>query len=247
MVAKRELIKTGKWTVEALDELIQRAASINDIGERVAFFSDFFLGTPYIENTLIGDATSEEVFVVNLVGVDCFTFLDYVEAMRLSDSFESFKSSLKKVRYRGGIISFAHRNHFFTEWHEYNKEFVSDITEEIGLDHSVLVRKKLNQKNDGTVFVPGIDPAEREIRVIPSTAICDKIYDRLRTGDYIGIYSDLSGLDVSHVGIFVKQKDGPILRHASSSMSVRKVVDQDFIRYVRNKPGIIVVRPKPLG
>ena len=67
------------------------------------------------------------------------------------------------------------------------------------------------------------------------------MYGQLRTGDYIGIYSDLSGLDVSHVGIIVKDSLGIKFRHASSV--ARKVVDQDFATYISGKPGIIIIRP----
>jgi len=69
-------------------------------GERIAFLSDHFHGIPYLENTLVGGANTDEVFVVNLASVDCYTLIDYIEAMRLSSSFEDFVEFLKKIRYR---------------------------------------------------------------------------------------------------------------------------------------------------
>jgi hypothetical protein len=66
----------------------------------------------------------------------------------------------------------------------------------------------------------------------------------MRTGDYVGIYSEIKGLDVSHVGIVIKDGDKIYLRHASSQKKQRKVVDQDFKDYIFKKPGIIVFRPK---
>ena len=243
-MTEKEVINTGNWTAGALDEIIRHAASINDIGERIAFLSGHFLGTPYLENTLIGGANTDEIFVIDLAGVDCFTFLDYVEAMRLSSSFADFKECLKRIRYRSGSVSFADRNHFFTDWHEFNGEFVEDATGKIGLQNTRTIRKVLNLREDGSFFVPGIEPGERDVKFIPSSSLNDLIINRIETGDYIGIYSEREGLDVTHVGIFIREGEALVLRHASSTQENRKVVDQDFIEYVKNKPGIVVFRPK---
>jgi len=71
----------------------------------------------------------------------------------------------------------------------------------------------------------------------------DKTIGQLfQTGDYIGIYSDLPGLDVSHVGIVVK--DGPNINFRHASSAARKVIDEDFSEYIAGKPGIVVLRPR---
>ena len=243
-MAKKEIIITGKWSPKSLGELIMSGSKIPDAGERIAFLSSQFLDIPYQDSTLIGDMDTEEVFTINLGGVDCFTLIDYVEAMRLSSTFASFRENLKKVRYRSGIISFEKRNHFFSDWTEYNAGTVKDITEQICPGKVRSVIKKLNLKDDGLFFVPGIRPVQREIKYIPSAAIDDSVTSRLMTGDYIGIYSELKGLDVSHTGIFIRDGNAVRLRHAASSSEFRRVLDQDFIEYVGSKPGIIVLRPK---
>jgi hypothetical protein len=46
------------------------------------------------------------------------------------------------------------------------------------------------------------------------------------------------------VGILIKDGDKIYLRHASSLKKHRKVIDQDFKKYIVGKPGIIVLRPK---
>ena len=65
---------------------------------------------------------------------------------------------------------------------------------------------------------------------------------RLRIGDYIGIYAEADGLDVSHVGIIVRRAGRIFLRHAS--LIERMVVDQDLRAYISEKPGIVVLRPE---
>ena len=241
---KNGLILPGKWTVEELDYIIHEACSIRDVGERIYFLSRQFLAVTYKDSTLIGDINTSEVFVVNLEEVDCFTFVEYVEAMRLSDSFSEFINNLKKIRYCAGVVSFEKRNHFFTDWMEYHSGFVEEVTEMIGGAKTLRVRKKLNLKKDGTYFIPGIGHKDREIKYIQANTIDSLIMDKLKTGDYIGIYSEEDGLDVSHVGIIIKIGNRIYLRHASSSASNRKVIDEEFKGYIDKKPGIIVLRPK---
>ena len=59
-----------------------------------------------------------------------------------------------------------------------------------------------------------------------------------------GIYSNRPDLDVSHVGIVIRDGNKLLFRHASSASRHKKVIDEDFMKYVSSKPGIIVLRPK---
>ena len=240
----KESILLGNFSQEELDHIMRKASTIEDIAERIDFISRYFLGLNYGESTLIGAIKIPEVLVINLQGVDCFTYIDYVEAMRLSNSFSAFKVNLRKVRYKSGIVVYENRNHFFTDWREWNSESIDDITEEIGFQKAIKIQKLLNEKEDGTYFLPGVHPVKREFSYIPSDAVDDLILHKLRTGDYVGIYSEVQGLDVSHVGIIIKDRDDIYLRHASSLKEYRKVVDQDFRKYIVEKPGLIVLRPK---
>lgn len=237
----KEIIITGNWDKERLDALIYESWMIHKPDKQIAFLSEHFLGVQYKEHTLLGDADTEEVFVINLGAVDCFTFLEYIEAMRLSDSFTAFKYRLKRIRYQNAIVDYYKRNHFFTDWKEYNFNFVSDVTNQAGDGKAVIREKILNLKEDGTLFLEGIESRLRVISYIPSELIDDKTTAALKTGDYVGIYSEKSGLDVSHVGILVKNASIAIFRHASSEY--KEVVEQDFLEYVAGKPGIIIIRP----
>jgi hypothetical protein len=239
------LVDLGRWTEVELAKVIGEASMIEDAGLRVTFLSGFFLGLKYRESTLIGDCNTVEAFVINLSGVDCFTFIDYIEAMRLSDSFESFLKNLKQVRYRGSILDYWNRKHFFTDWTAYEPTFVDDLTTQIGSGRFKSIVKMLNLKENGTNLLPGIEPVQRTINYIPPENIDETVLRELKTGDYAGIYSPAQGLDVSHVGIIIK-KDGNTVtfRHASSDRKFRKVFDQDFQEYVSEKPGLIIFRPR---
>jgi hypothetical protein len=237
----KEQVCLGNWTRETLDILLYESWAITDTGKRIDFLSGKFLGVEYRESTLIGDINTTEILVINLNGVDCFTFLDCIEAMRISNSFSEFKENLKKVRYQSGKIVFENRNHFFTDWREYNSDLVGDITEHVSKGKSSQVKKILNRKDVGTCFLPGISCRERQIVYIPAGNVADAVIENLRTGDYIGIYSEKPGLDVSHVGILMKNKEDVLFRHASKSSM--RVVDEDFRNYIADKPGIVVLRP----
>ncbi len=236
-------INTGRWTEDELDCIIREATTIADPGECIALISEYFLGTPYQENTLIGDQYTAEELVIDLSGLDCFTFLDYVETMRLSSSFSDFQNRLKQVRYRGGSISYKTRNHFFTDWAEYRSAFVIDVTAEIGKGRAKDLQKTLNRKDDGTHLLSGIEPVDRAIAYIPADKIDEAVLQKLKTGDYAGIYSDLTGLDVSHVGIIIRAGASLFLRHASSLRDLRKIVDQGLMQYMKGKPGLSILRP----
>ncbi len=91
--------------------------------------------------------------------------------------------------------------------------------------------------------MPGYPVQKTEVKFIPAEAIDDALLMQLQTGDYLGIYSPLPGLDVSHTGILIK-KDGKVfLRHASSRTAVDRVVDDELLSYLGGKKGLIVYRP----
>jgi hypothetical protein len=234
-------IHTGRLTEKDLDRIIRQASRISSAGQRIEAISQHFLGTSYRESTLKGDMQSPEELVVDLEGVDCFTFLDYVEAMRLAGSFADFLSCLRRVRYRGGIVSYGARNHFFTDWAVHNASFVRDVTAEIGEGRAVSVRKRLNRKEDGSFFLEGIEPEDRAVTYLPPDALDAGIVARLRTGDYAGIFTEREGLDVSHVGIILRAGGVLMLRHASSDAGA--VIDQEAAVYLKGRQGLVILRP----
>ncbi|MDD3846413.1 MAG: DUF1460 domain-containing protein [Syntrophorhabdaceae bacterium] len=244
-VGMRARITLGSWSQGRIDEMLTEASKIDETGSRITFLSRHFLDTPYGESTLVGDPGTPEKLVVDLAALDCFTFIDYIEAMRLACSFADFLDGLKKVRYREGVVSYFSRNHFFTDWREYNGRFVSDVTGTIGKERTRRSLKTLNRKANGDLFLEGIPAQSRTVDYIPSAMIDQDVLNELRSGDYAGVYSDIDGLDVSHVGIVIKEKGGVYLRHASSAPASRRVMDQLFGDYIKEKPGAVVLRPRP--
>jgi hypothetical protein len=236
----RERVYLGKWDFYGFNRMLREGAAIPDSRRRIEYISRQFLGVPYGEATLVGSPDAPEELVIDFRSVDCFTYIDYVEAMRLSDSLESFKEQLRMVRYRKESVEYVMRRHFFIDWIETPR--LRDVSVEVAHGQARAVKKVLNRRSDGSLLLPGIPEKKREVTFIPGEAVTDATLDRLHTGDYIGIFSDREELDVSHVGIIVKREGCILFRHAS--LLERMVVDQDSREYLSGKPGIIVLRPQ---
>lgn len=227
--------------------VLAEVAGITDPGERAARIGARFLGTPYVANTLGGGPGEPESLVSRLDAVDCFTLLDYVEALRRSLTPGEFRQRLIEVRYRDGHIAWGARRHFFTDWATAPGGWFKDVTAQIGGERTRQADKQLNRKADGTLYLPGVAVQLRTVRFVPTAAVDDSIFDGLRSGDYLGIYATEPGLDVSHVGIIVRTNGRLLLRHASSRRAEQRVTDSDLGSYLAGKPGIVVLRPQRVG
>ncbi|MGL4599938.1 MAG: DUF1460 domain-containing protein [Plesiomonas sp.] len=227
-----------------INEIIQSKATLSakvPYGDVIEYVSSAFLNTPYKANTLIGGIDTPEVLTVNLSDVDCFTLLDDVEALSKSHDMTTFLYNLAQTRYINGEVSYLKRRHFFSDWFATASPNALDVTLEISKHHNT-VEKQLNRKPDGGEYVSGLGITSRAINYIPGDAIDDQVLNNLKSGDYVGVYSPLEGLDVSHVGIVVRHDGQVWFRNASSLMINKKVVDSPFMEYMRSKPGMVVLR-----
>lgn len=196
--------------------------------------SNHFINTKYKANSLIGDLNSKEKLVIDFDSFDCFTFIDTIEALKHSNSFDMFKSKLIYTRYKNGKISYKNRKHFFSDWVTYNKN-IKDITCIVG--DCKKTTKYLNKKSKDKQYLKGIDIVKRDIYYVASK---DIDITKLKAGDYIGIYTKTQGLDVTHTGIIVIKDGFVYLRHASSKKM--KVIDSLLVEYISSTNGIIVYR-----
>lgn len=204
--------------------------------------SALFLHVPYGADTLIGSASVPEQLVVELSRVDCFTYADYVEALKRSSNSADFIAQLTQIRYRGGDISFTQRRHFFTDWAADAPANATDVTASLGAP-TEQVAKILNLKDSGGSYLPGLPPRPRTVAYLPSARVSDGVIANLHDGDYLGAYATAGGLDVTHVGIFLHTPSGPVLRNASSLRANNQVVDTPLGEYLGTVPGIVVLRP----
>jgi hypothetical protein len=242
--ADQRLVNLGRWSDPELSQIITTARQIDTPGERIVALSGHFMETPYAAATLVGGPQTEEQLVINLAEFDCFTFLDVIEALRRSSDLADFPEQLRQVRYRGGQVTYADRRHFFSDWVAGDSDWVGDVTAAVGQGRSQTAVKQLNLKSDGAHWLPGIPVTQRDVTYISTNNIDRKVLSALQVGDYVGIYSDRAGLDVSHTGLLVQGTAALMLRHASSRSGVRRVVDDDLLEYLKGKPGLVVYRAR---
>ena len=209
--------------------------------ERIRRISALFIDVPYVPNRLIGSSDTPEQLVIDFGALDCFTYLDYVEALRKSDTLSDFPKKLIETRYIDNKVDYLSRRHFFSDWVSEQTPNAQDMTETLTND-TESKHKILNRAEDGSVFIIGLTPKHREITYIPGDKIDANVINNLESGDYIGIYTDIKGLDVTHTGLFIQTKQGPMFRNSSSISSNMKVVDSPFLEYVKDTPGIVVYR-----
>ncbi|SUX55874.1 DUF1460 domain-containing protein [Chromobacterium vaccinii] len=209
--------------------------------QKIKIFSSLFLGNSYFSGRLIGSNHTHEKLVVDFGKLDCFTYLDYVESLRRSSSIHNFVENVIRTRYTEGKVNYLFRKHFFSDWVNLEPRYVRDVTQSVS-SHTITVTKQLNQKADGSPYIPGLKTKRRNISYIPGDTIDSNTLSKLKDGDYIGIYAQTPGLDVTHTGIFIRQANGPMLRNASRLSRNMKVVDSPFLDYVKKQPGIVVYR-----
>ncbi len=237
------------FTMEKATDVIRSRvipARHETIGVVIDAVSASFIATPYRAHTLIGSPTMKERLVANFNGVDCFTLLDYVRALSLSRDYNDFLNALVATRYIDGRIGYLTRKHFFSDWAARVPANANDVTDTISKKY-VTVKKQLNRKPDGGEYIKGLGFIARNITYIPGKNINRNVLDKLKTGDFVGVYSSLDGLDVSHVGIAIKHKGKVFFRNASSLSRNMKVVDTPFMAYMANQPGIVVLRMNTPG
>ncbi|MEO8666246.1 MAG: N-acetylmuramoyl-L-alanine amidase-like domain-containing protein [Ignavibacteria bacterium] len=233
------------------------------INEVIVEVGKTFMGTPYVAGTLDENPHSEEV-VIKITGLDCVTFVENsLVFSRLikqgKTSFEDYMIELEKIRYRDGMnTGYPSRLHYFTDWIYDNekKGIVKDITKEIG---GVPYQKRINfmssHRNsykqlagDDNNF-SGIGEIEdqinaRDIYYIPVEDI-PNVYDKLQTGDIVGITSTIDGLDVAHTGYIYKQDGKTYLLNASlkdKQVEISPMELQDYILGNKKQGGIVVAR-----
>lgn len=206
--------------------------------EKIVKISEFFIDIPYNKGSISETAEMEGSLTIDFEGVDCMTFLEYVETLRLSHDYESFKSNLSWLRYFNGVVSFQNRRHFFSDWD--NIPTLKNITSEIGETYFKTTFKELNKINEQKKWIEGLPVRLKKIAYIPRDSIVN-IINRIDSVFYCGFYTPKEGLDVTHVGIIIKEKNHLILRHASSIKG--KVIDEPFIEYTMEKDGIILYKP----
>lgn len=243
------------------------------------FYARQFLGVPYVAKTLevtYSDSYGEpeECLVINTRELDCTTFVETVSALVLTTAagkttFEDYCRCLQKLRYRRGkIADYSSRNHYFTSWIDNavngnlatliqpkNSGFTKSRRQQINFmsTHSELYPAL--QKRDGASYLKKICQAEQEISrnvsYVPTSMLnkASSVLSFIHDGDILALETNKPGLDVSHLGFAIWEKDSMLHLIHASSLKKKVIIDPkplyNYQLNQRSQTGVRVVRLKP--
>ncbi len=232
------------------------------IAKLITKIGRFFEGQPYVAHAL--EVTDQEKLIINLRDLDCTTYAEHLLALSRTlksenQSFEDYAKELEAIRYRDGKRgAYTSRLHYFSEWIYDNAEngMVQTPTDQFGtpypnqlgyMSQNPNAYKHLANKPD---YVRQIQQIEQELSNKSYSYVPKKLYNnmeaQLKEGDIVGFTTDISGLDVSHVGIVVVVEGKFHLMHASQSnqkVEVSKEPLSYFLRPASKHTGIMIARP----
>ncbi|GHV18251.1 xylanase [Fibrobacterales bacterium] len=183
---------------------------------------------------------------VNFNAMDCLTYLEHALALAYSKYDDDFYDNLQKIRYNGGNVEYAARNHFLiADWVKNNSFVFLD-----SLSADDIFEKNIDKKKffkESSLVNPKI-----RIKFLKKESAINFTSDSLRAfgGDSdnrdtifaAAVLSDIAGLDAAHTGFVIARKGQPLLfRHASQLKG--KVIEQplaEFLKTTKIKtPGIV--------
>lgn len=251
-----------------IDSLLNASSerSYKTNSERLLFFAKSFIGTPYKGGTL--DSGRNETLIVRIDSLDCTTYVETVLALYLSSfkdnpGYDDFSESLIYIRYRGGVIDgYASRLHYFSDWASDNekKGILREVTQEgehdvrlCSLNYMTTHSDLYRQLKDNDSLISEISKVEKswidyKMPYIPKNVLNSSKDDSpVEDGDIIALTTNISGLDVLHLG-FALWIDGRLHLLHASSLHGKVIIDTSTIfDYLKNRnkhTGIRVLRVK---
>ncbi len=135
------------YDIRSYDDVIQSLyqeaaqAKLQDLPDRITYFSAAFLGKPYELGALGEGATGRynQNPWYRTDRFDCLTYITTVLALVKGHSLESFRYYMANIQYKNGQIDFFKRHHFISlDWNIANqrqgfmKSIVREITDQAG-------------------------------------------------------------------------------------------------------------------
>ncbi len=229
---------------------------------RVAFFARKFIGTPYVAHTLEHDP---ETLTVNLDSLDCTTFVETAMALAYTlgerrTSWRDYVYNLRRLRYRGGEVDgYPSRLHYICDWAVDNKHRgnFSDVTREFPRYNEV--RRTIDFMTSHRDRYPALADSANYERMrnvengyrqhlfpyVKSMDLSNKaVKAAFHDGDVVALVSNLKNLDVTHMGIIVKESPTaePYLLHASSSHGKVEITSQPLAEFMKKNRQWLGVR-----
>jgi hypothetical protein len=162
------------------------------------------------------------------------TYVETVLALARASDPAGFADELRRVRYDGGRVEWARRNHYMTDWVRRNAR--------AGIVRPVAAAALATRKEKTLNSLPGLPTSKARFSCVPKTKL-GAFSPRLKNGDVVLFASTRAGLDVFHCGLLAFAGGRWMLRHASRSQG--RVVEEELSGFLAGNrmAGVIVVRP----
>ena len=228
-------------TPAAVDSYVQQLQGReSSYVERVVSVAKDSVGVAYQDGPLGEgpDGAYDNDPIIDLAHVDCVTFVEQCLALAAGTSYADTVVKLQQIRYAGGTIDFAHRNHFMiADWAENNRAWCVDRTAHLGLATTKLTRTISKRDFFERVKAPGLGAqiADRRVTMayipIDSAAAAAKA---IKSPSIVVFIGKIDWLFALHCGIFIPgETGGGRLYHASSKAGA--VTDADLGEYAASQ------------
>ncbi len=225
-----------------------RDSGLTSPNKLVAFYGRELAGTPYVAHTLEG---ATEMLTINIDQLDCTTFVETLYALARTTlngrySWRDFANNLENVRYRGGKVDgYASRLHYISEWAVENvsRGNITEISRDFSVSKSMV--KTIDFMTKHRDLYPALkDSATYErlrnnevgyrnhmFHYIRKDYLSNReVKEGLQEGDIVALVTKVEGLDVSHMGVIVKDEKGDVYLLNASQKEGKVVIDAQNLK-----------------
>lgn len=253
----KDTLKINELLKNGLDSKLTNA---NDL---MVFYAKKLLNTPYVAHTLEGDT---EMLTINIDKLDCTTFVETLYALTRTTlsqraTWRDYANNLESVRYRDGVMSdYSSRLHYISDWiiNNSTRGNIKDITPNFKdcryivktIDFMSRHRDLYPSLKDSIIFskIRNYEIGYRSHRFpyIKKALVNTKdAKETFKSGDIIGMVTNIDGLDISHLGIILNENGKLYFLNASmggKKVQIEKQLFADYLAGIRNNIGIRVFR-----
>ena len=247
----------GIHVVEGTRARFERAQSLIrglPVNEAITRLAAFFVGSPYLAMSL--DQSGREQLRLDLTQFDCMLFVEQLLAIVAAESFDDFADRTRRLRYRNGKIGYCTRQHYFHDWVdsaqaqgviESQPVWSAQATRNLPLNFMSSHRDRYPalQSSDRFECIRAREQGRRIQQHYLPLASLEAARPSLQSGDIFAVATRVGGLDVSHMGVLVREGSRLDAIHAAPGRGVMR--SRSFIRYLSSVPdaiGAVIVRPR---
>jgi hypothetical protein len=244
-----------EMTPAEIDHLLNNISQQNlTITERINYFSELFLGTPYSPNCTGdgSDALYEPWPLVNFQETNCMALCEHVLALSISDSWDNFFNNLQHIRYKDGIIGMRTRNHYtMADWLPENSWLLENVSRKIGGTSAQTVTRTISHthffRTKGITDLRYVLP-DRKIAIdyLPLNKLAN-LENELQMGDILVlIVANKTDIFAAHMALVAEKNGNKLVRESSNSqMTTFETPVAEWIKSTDDSPkylGLSILR-----